>query len=102
MLEKRLPIKRNEVRQYDKPLMTPLLKMLSTNVKESGKSSAMFKYWRKKVIIDVKSARNKYYSSSISRRKHGNIVEGAQVYRRFVIYSFMEPSTNIPDNPTRT
>ena len=57
MLEKLLPIKLTQVRQSDKPWMTPSLtcSILKRQrmLHKYGKSSVMFKYWRNKVIADV-------------------------------------------------
>ena len=76
MLEKLLPIKRTQIRQSDKPWMTPSLKCSITKrqrmLHKYCKSSVMFKYWRNKVIIDVNSARSKYYSLSVSKLKDSN------------------------------
>ena len=76
MLEKLLPIERTQIRQSDKPWMTPSLKFSIIKrqrmLHKYGKSSVMFKYWRNKVIIDVKSARSKYYSLSVSNLKDSN------------------------------
>ena len=76
MLEKLLPIKPTRVRQSNNPWMTPSLKCSILKrqrmLHKYGKSSVTFKYWRNKAIVDVKSARTKYYSSSVSKLKHSN------------------------------
>ena len=90
-LEKLLPIKATQVRQSDKPWMTPSLKCSILKrqrmLHKYGKSSVMFMYWRNKVIVDVKSARTKYYCSSVSKLKLQplQMVERGQVCRWFVL-----------------
>ena len=76
MVDKFLPITRTKVSQCDEPWMTPSLKSSISNRQKAlykhGKSSTMFKYWRNKVIMDVKSARAKYYATSVRKLKQGN------------------------------
>ena len=90
MLEKLLPIKRTQIRQSDKPWMTPSLKCSIIKrqrmLHKYCKSSVMFKYWRNKVIIDVKSARSKYYiGQQVKRQQPFEMVERGQVYWWFVL-----------------
>ena len=76
MMEKFLAITRTKVRQSDKPWKTPSLKSAISKRQKAlhsySKSSPMFKFWRNKVIVDVKSARSKYYATSVSKLKQGN------------------------------
>lgn len=76
MLDKFLPITRTKVRESDKPWMTPSLKTSICKRQKAfykyGKNSTMYKYWRNKVIINVKSARNRYYATSVRKLKQGN------------------------------
>lgn len=76
MIDKFFPLKRTSVRKCDKPWMTSSIKSSIARrqkaLHESGKNSNIYKFWRNKVQLSIKTARKKYYTGSVEKLKNSN------------------------------
>ena len=76
MIDKFFPLKRTNVRKSDKPWMTSSIKSSIARrqkaLHESGKNSNIYKFWRNKVQLGIKSVRKKYYKGSVEKLKNSN------------------------------
>lgn len=70
------PLNLTNVRKSDKPWITSSLKLFIKKRQHAlhafGKSSEIYKKWRNKVQVEVKSARDKYYHSTVKKLKTSN------------------------------
>ena len=76
MIDNFFPLARTMVRKCDKPWITPSIKCAIAKRQKAlhtnGKNSDIYKYWRNKVQLSIKTARKKYYMCSVEKLKNSN------------------------------
>ena len=76
MIDDFFPLERTKVRKCDKPWITSSIKSAISRRQKAfhrnGENSGVYKYWRNKVQLSIKSARKKYYKGSVEKLKNSN------------------------------
>ena len=76
MIDNFFPLERTKVRKCDKPWITSSIKnAISRRQKafhRNGKNSGVYKCWRNKVQLSIKTARKKYFKGSVEKLKNSN------------------------------
>ena len=77
MIDNFFPLERTNVRKCDKPWITSSIKSAISRRQKAfhrnGKNSGVYKYWRTKVQLSIKTARKKYYKCLVEKLKNSNL-----------------------------